>query len=225
MVYTFGCGYFPGEGKGAKYYDCDILEPKNFEAREIEFDYVGNTFDPKELVRGEPYLSGYRVNPETLPKKILYADKRPPLDFDTFAGLMFLSAAAKALIEQFEPGVHQFEPVEYVRPNGDQIDIRYVFFICRRLDTVDRASTNMILSPFRWTTPRSLLDINPELVPPGTNLDEPVVKLFNLSQIGDAHLWRDRHISVTPFVSTALAEAIKSSGLLGFGGGPQGTVP
>ena len=225
MVYTFGCGYFPDIEKGSKYYDRDIIQPKNFRWDNIEFDYSNNVFHPKELTRGQPAISGYRVDPDTLPQKVLYSDKRAPLDFDKFAGLIFLSAAAKALIEQFEPDVHQFEPIEYVGPNSDHIETRYVFFICRRLDTVDRASTNMILSPFHWLTPRSLLDIKPDLVPPGTDLDEPPRQLFNLSQIGDAHLWRDRHISVTPFVSTALAEAIMSSGLTGFGGGPQETVP
>ena len=91
MVYTFGCGYFPDIEKGSKYYDRDIIQPKNFRWDNIEFDYSNNVFHPKELTRGQPAISGYRVDPDTLPQKVLYSDKRAPLDFDKFAGLIFLS--------------------------------------------------------------------------------------------------------------------------------------
>jgi hypothetical protein len=58
-------------------------------------------------------------------------------DFDN-GPFLNVSARAKALIEQFEPGVHQFLPVEFVDIDGKHLEDRWFFVVCNRLDTIDR---------------------------------------------------------------------------------------
>jgi hypothetical protein len=43
-----------------------------------------------------------------------------------------ISERAKALIEQLEPGRHQFLPIDYERKNGTLVERRYMFVICNR---------------------------------------------------------------------------------------------
>ena len=221
MDWSFGGGYFPGEGEGAPYPDREIVEPVGFHYRNVDFANFAETMVPGIGPIGDASASGFRVKAETLPTKMRYDDARPPLDFDATEGLQFVSPRARALIERFEPGVHQFEPIEYVRSDGTHVADMFVFIVCRRLDTMDRAHTNMILSPHRWTWAKDLMRRKPELVPSGTDINAPPRFIFNLGQIGDANIWRDIHITPTIYASDAIVDAIKEEGLTGFGGGPQ----
>ena len=225
MVHTFGGGYFPGEQDRGLYYDREILEPVGFQFRKIKFASIAETMAPDVGAIGETCLSGFRVSTEYLPTKVRYDDLRPPLDFDTFDALYFLSHGAKVLIERFEPGKHQFERVEYVRSNGTHVAEMFVMFVCQRLDTVDRNATQgMALSPHVWSPFRTLAELKPHLIPPGADLDAKAKLVFNLDQVGGAHLWRDKHVGHCTYASNDLVTAIKESGLTGFGGGPQDTV-
>jgi hypothetical protein len=226
MVWSFGFGYYPGTGTaaGAPYADSDILEPTDFNYRNVGFANFAETMVPGIGPIGEALESGFRVKAQDLPSKVRYDDARQVLDFDTMSVVDFVSPRAKALIERFEPDVHQFEPVEYVRSDGTHVADMFVFVVCRRLDTMDRAHTNMLLSPHRWVWAKDLARRKPELVPPGTDLEAKPRFVFNLGQIGDAHIWRDIHIHPTVYSSDAIVEAIKAEGLTGFGGAPQETV-
>ena len=225
MVWSFGGGSFPGEGEGAPYPDREIVEPAGFHYRNVDFANFAETMAPGIGPIGDASASGFRVKAETLPKKMRYDDARPPLDFDATEALQFVSPRAKALIERFEPGVHQFEPIEYVRSDGTHVADMFVFIVCRRLDTMDRAHTNMILyDNLRWLPAKSVRRYDPNLVPPGTDLEAPARAVFNLGQIGDAGIWRDTHITPTIYASDAIVDAIKAEGLTGFGGGPQEAV-
>ena len=224
MVWSFGGGYFPGEGEGVPYRDRDFLEHADFSYRNVGFANFAETMVPGIGPIGDATASGFKVKAEDLPTKMRYDDARPPLDFDAAGALQFVSPRAKVLIERFEPGVHQFEPIEYVRSDGMHVVDMFVFIVCRRLDTMDRAHTNMILSPHRWTWAKDLARRKAELVPPGTDINAPPRFIFNLGQIGDAHIWRDIHITPTIYASDAIVDAIKAEGLTGLGGGPQEAV-
>lgn len=224
MVYSFGGGYFPGEGEGVPYRDRDFLEPADFSYRNVGFANFAETMVPGIGPIGDATASGFKVKAEDLPTKMRYDDERPPLDFDAAGALQFVSLRAKTLIERFEPGVHQFEPIEYVRSDGTHVADMFVFIVCRRLDTMDRAHTSMILSPHYWSSAKHVARRRPELVPPGTDLEAPARAVFNLGQIGNAHIWRDIHITPTIYASDAIVDAIKAEGLTGFGGGPQEVV-
>lgn len=226
MVYSFGGGYFPGASEGVPYYDREVIEPAGFDFRQIKIasSAFAETMLPNVGPIGEAAASGFRVSTDYLPTKVRFDDTRTPLDIDTFDGLTFVSPRAKDLIERLEPGIHQFEPVEYVRSDGTHIADMFVLFVCQRLDTMDREHTNMILSPHYWRPAKDVARRKPELVPPGTDLDAPARMVFNAPQIGHAHLWRDKHIMPTIYASDTLVEAIKADGLTGFGGSKQEVV-
>ena len=226
MVYVFQSGAVPDGEVSGRTFDCGILEPANFDRRKISFERIYPTMMPGIGPVGAAFESGFRVSTEYLPAKIRFDDEHSPTDFHYVEGLQFVSAAARELIEKFEPGVHQFEPVEYVRSNGDHVEHRFVMFICRRLDSVDRAHTNMILyDDLRWLPAKSVMGYDPKLVPLGTDLDEKPVKVFSLTRIGDAHMWRDIYIAGEQYMSSTLIEAIESSRLTGLDYLPEQFVP
>lgn len=224
MVYSFGGGYFPGEEDGVPRYDREISEPPRFDHRKIKFANFSETMGPDIGPVGEAFASGFRVSTTYMPIKVRYDDARPPLDIDQFQALMFVSRRARDIIERFEPNMHQFEDVDYVRTNGEHVADMFVLFICQRLDTVDRKHTNMVLSPYRWTSVKQMLRRKPELVPADADPDAPSRLVFNAQQIGGAHLWHDKHIDQRRFASDKLVDAIRGANLTGFGGGSQEVI-
>jgi len=147
MVYSFGGGYFRGQDRGGYYssYDREIVEPAKFDHRKIKLENSPQRSVPGIGPVGEAYSSGFRVKADTLPTRVRYQDRRKPLDIDSFSALTFVSPHARDVIEQIEPGIHQFEPIEYRRSDGEHVADMFMLFVCRRLDTVDRTHTNMLL--------------------------------------------------------------------------------
>jgi hypothetical protein len=201
-----------------KLFDCSILEPVGFDRRKITF--TSESFLEKiklgNGVVGAAFESGFRVDPTGVPTKVRFDDKVEPRDFHEIEGINFVSQRAKDLIEEFEPDVHQFEPVDYIRSDGTLVAHRYAMFVCQRLDTDDRErTTGMALSPRLWSPLKVLAEIMPEQVPSGADLNEPVQMVFSLRQIGSAHLWRDKHLGELHFMSSELLAAIEAGGLEG----------
>lgn len=193
----------------------EVIEPAGFNFRKIGLADLSALTDPNSGPIGEYYNSGFRVKSEDLPKSVRIADAAHLVDLDSDGALKYVSARARDLIERFEPGVHQFEPVVFVDLHGCKIADMFVFFVCQRLDTVDRAHTNMILSPHYWRAAKDVARRKPELVPPNTDLDAAPRIVFSLSQIGNAHVWRDKHIADSLYMSDALVEAFHAEGLTG----------
>jgi hypothetical protein len=59
--------------------------------------------------------------------------------------MIVVSGRFREIVDQFEPGVHQFLPVRYVDEQANVLAERYYFITCNRLDSVDRIRTTMIL--------------------------------------------------------------------------------
>lgn len=111
--------------------------------------------------------SGRPVHPEYIPTKIGFRDAKPGvrqlMDFEGSWLGMLISNRAKLIIESLEPNRHQFFPVEisirddapetwnadagaFDPPAGTKFHDRkiadyWIFNICARLDTMDRART------------------------------------------------------------------------------------
>ena len=199
----------------------------DFESLDGDFRSVG-LFDeaPDEGLnpRGRAFIAGRAVDPANVPTKVQWKDINSPLFIPDFSSGPFihLSARAKALIEEFEPGVHQFLPVEFLDMNGAHLEDRWFLCVCNRLDTVDRDRTKgFILKKYPigsgWVPIRDLIrrkEFN--LIPQGYDTSLPSKLVFNRAQIGNAHLWCDKCLSQGgPFVSDELAAALKASNLSG----------
>lgn len=144
-------------------------------------------------------FSGRRAKPESVPKVIRWNTKRKLLDYETVFPKT-VSDRFRALIEEIEPGVHQFEPVRFVGKDGSDLGIRWFWQICNRLDSVHRALTNWNLDRANWGPP--LRHTEPRLV-------------FDLQRIGAAQFWHDKHIGNAAFVSDEAKVRIEEAGIAG----------
>ena len=173
--------------------------------------------DGLELNSRYTWTAGRAVRPEFVPTKMEWLDRnRHPIpDFDN--GLILnVSEKAKALIVQFEPGVHQFLPVDYFNGKGTFLEKRYFFVVCNRLDSLDRTHTTMAFHRNVMWVPASDLVRRGQPLPPGCDASVPAKMVFNNAQIGDTQFWCDKHlISGGPFISDKVAAALKEPGLTG----------
>ena len=138
--------------------------------------------------------------------------------------LLNVSEKARTLIEQWEPGVHQFVPIDFVDGDGEILEHRYALVIGNRLDAVDRQHTTFVLLWGKiWRSAKEVASDFPQDLPPNIDLSVPSKIVFSKNQIGSAHLWRDMHIDMGgPFVSEDFAAALRSSGLTGLDLKPEG---
>jgi hypothetical protein len=138
-------------------------------------------------------------------------------DFDN-GPFLNVSARAKALIEQFEPGVHQFLPVEFVDIDGKHLEDRWFFVVCNRLDTIDRQHVQgfLLRRGKMWTPIEDYLRDMPDEIPSGYDTSQKSKLVFSRAKIGAAHFRCDEHLGRPgPFISDAVAAALKASSLTG----------
>ena len=134
-------------------------------------------------------FSGRRVKPETLPKVIRWKSRQRIGDFADVCRHT-VSSRLRTLIDEIEPGVHQFEPVRFLAKDGSFLEDRWFWQICNRLDSVNRQATKMILSDgLIWAADFTL----PQ--------DQRGPMVFDTKQIGDAKFWHDKHVGAGSFCS------------------------
>ena len=156
---------------------------------------------------------GYWVDPETLPKKILWANGARPLP-DVLPWFV-VSPRFRELIEQMEPQVHQFVSAEIYRTRQGQPAATYYWLIVgQRLDSVDREHTT-----YAWQDGSRGVWVD-EVVNTTTWEFTPIpgAKLFfSNALIGARHLWHDPHVLThnNRLCSDALASAITERGFSG----------
>lgn len=132
-----------------------------------------------------------------------------------------MSRRARDLIEQAEPGTHQFLPVAYFDIDGKLLENRYFLFVGNRIDSVDRNETTLVLANgFMWITAANLVRMKRPL-PPGADPGKPTKLVFNKGQIAGKHLWQDKHLSAGPYLSDALASLLRAAGMTGLALGPK----
>lgn len=193
-----------------------VVEPANFDFRKIRFENIAETMRPDVGGIGEAYNSGFRVKAEDLPKVVRIADAAHLVDLDSDGALKYASPRLRDLIERLEPGVHQFEPCVFVDAAGRKIADMFVFFVCQRLDTVDRQHSNFVLyRNLLWLTAKHAQRRAPELLSSEIDVNAEPQMVFNLSQIGGAHLWYDKFIGDRAFVSDGFVQAFYEAGLKG----------
>lgn len=213
MVYAFSGGLDKPSADNAGI--PKVIEPAGFDFRKITFARISETMRPDVGGIGEAYNSGFRVKADYLPKVVRIKDAAHIVDFDSDGALKYASPRFRDLVERLEPGVHQFEPVTFVDASGQKVADMFVFFVCQRLDTVDRAHTNMLLyDGMVWLPAKSVKRYDPSIVPPGTDLEEKPKKVFSESKVGNARIWRDKYTSDSlyisdDFVKTFCAEDLK----------------
>ena len=164
--------------------------------------YVDRTMDPdgdNPLFKPGRLNSGRRVHTEHLPTRLRWGGPKKRAPDVIWGAAFFVNDTFKDIVERFEPGVHQFEPVRFEFEDGTPFDQRMWFLhACNRLDTVSRKHSTAEKSRIFW---------KPET---GT-------MVFSLDRIGDHHLWVDKHVYMPSgvFVSNALHDALIEADIKG----------
>ena len=186
---------FQYEPSGSSYPRAEIPD-----GNRVSLELVDTTRDGGvSLLGGSQGYSGRRIKPESVPKVIRFLSKRRLQDFEG-QFIKTVSDRFRDIIEKLEPDVHQFEQVQYVSKNGSVLEKRWFWQICNRLDTVHRGKTDWVLEG-AW------------LPPQGWNkVSKPI---FDLSQIGDAKFWNDKHLVSADLCSDEAREYLDAAGVSG----------
>ena len=169
-------------------------------------------------------LGGFRcgrsVKPELMPTKMRWqGGLRKIPDFDN-SHCINVSEQAKAIFESFEPGVHQFIPVDYYNGKSQLLEKRYFMIPCNRIDSLDHERTTFVLKHYphlsRWVPVADLVRWGEaDLIPPHLPHDIQSKFVFNSAQIGRHHMWCDKFGPEGPWLSDEVAHAIRNAGLTG----------
>ncbi|GLR47130.1 imm11 family protein [Sphingomonas astaxanthinifaciens] len=167
--------------------------------------------------RGRPLSAGRPVRTEHLPTRMRWLGREGHAipDFDN--GLVLnVSAKAKALIEELEPGIHQFVEVSYENASGQHLERRYFLFVGNRLDSMHPDNPTMALNRGMYWVPLQDLIRRGQPIPADKSPEMAPKIVLSADQIGHAHLWVDsRSAGGATFVSDRFVDAVRDRGLTG----------
>jgi hypothetical protein len=172
--------------------------------------------------------SGRPVKTEFMPTRMRWDEAAGQIpDFELSLALN-ISEQARALIERFEPDVHQFIPVDYFLSDGKLLEKRWFLVVGHRIDSTDHDRTTFAMIERRnddgslWSKHwRPVYDLvangQLEKIPPHLSHDTKSELIFSNKKIGSRQLWMDMYLlsEKGPFMSDGLANAIVSAGLTG----------
>lgn len=163
--------------------------------------------------------SGRRCHTEEFPTRMLWKGPRGSIagDFNR-QNLVNISGKAKAFIEKWEPNAHQFIPFDLVDAKDAVLEKRFFWIVCNRIDSIDREHSTFVLRLGKsWASATDLVRWGEsDKIPPNIDRDKPGKFVFNLSRIGQAHAWRDKHMDGGGiWISNDFGDAIKASDLTG----------
>ena len=170
MVY--GLNSYPTQGYSVEYEALD----GDIKAVKLLDDTPDEGGRPSILRGGRP------IDPTHVPTRVRWKDRKklPMGDFDG-GPIESVSARAKALIERFEPEMHQFLPVEFVDIDGNFLEHRWFLIVCNRLDTIDRKQVQgfLLWRGKSWTPIQDYLRDMPNEIPPGYDATQKSKLVFN----------------------------------------------
>ncbi|MEN3364430.1 MAG: hypothetical protein V7606_1704 [Burkholderiales bacterium] len=172
--------------------------------------------------------SGRPVKTEFMPTMMRWDEAAGQMPDFEISWALNVSEGAKALIERFEPDVHQFIPVDYVLSDGKLLEKRWFLVPCHRIDSTDHDRTTFVMIETRnkegelWNKHwRSVYDLVAnkqfEKIPPHLPHDTQSELIFSNKKIGSRQLWMEMYLlsDKGPYMSDDLANAIVSAGLTG----------
>lgn len=140
------------------------------------------------------FTSGCRVIPESVPTKLSWHSKVKPDDF-LWSNVYSVSDVMRTLIEHLDPGAHQFEPLELVKPRTSLLEKRWFWNVLNRISSINPEKTTaeprMIVSGVR--------DYDSLSASEGAYV-------FDAERIGSRHFWRDMHASRPVLFCTDVAK-------------------
>lgn len=179
------------------------------------------TVDRLALIPGRlPIGQGYPIVPDSAPEAMLWNSKRlSPPDY-AFGNneVMLVSACFRDLAEQFEPGLHQFLPVEMYdsKKAAEPFDRFYWFVCCTLIDSIDPVRTTLT---WRGEYDTILEDgLRKGFWKFDHDVSPPPKPVYSLESINGRHLWRDPYYT-RDYVNCSddFGNAMIAASLTGFG--------
>jgi hypothetical protein len=207
----------------------DILDASTDDVNSrIEYADPANVHWKAKKEHANKREQGYALNPDTLPKKILWGSGDRPI-FDVLPWFI-VSPRFRDLVEQFEPDVHQFVPVEvYTERGGAPVATYYWLIVCQRLDSVDREHTT-----FKWEENGDPADPDVGYWSDYIIKRDPLemIKIegsrlvFNASQVENNHIWCDPRVGLggDKLCSSSFGKAAIAANFSGLSVSPRESV-
>ena len=151
---------------------------------------------------------GYRVNSDKMPKVMLWPGGNNALPEVIMHNCLAVSPRFRDLVEQFEPGLHQFFPVDVHKDmNNGPVATYYWINVCNRIDSINAEKTTYIRK--KDYTGKEFWSRT------GAPADAKIV--FSKEKTARYHLWVDPNVpaAIHFYISNALAAALASADLLG----------
>jgi hypothetical protein len=182
------------------------------------------TQDDGGLVSGT-FNAGRPLKPDHMPTRLLRGgpgpDQSPVLDVESlYGGMLLVNLKFKDILEELEPGVHRFFPMEvfvknhdpatwqpedgfYDEPEGKELTLvkvadYWLLNICNRLDTLHADTVGRNARGFYSSSTNGIKG----------------KKVFSLDKIGNHHAWHDK-FAVGRYISETLAARLQEAGLTG----------
>lgn len=163
-----------------------------------------------------PTCQGRPILTDHIPTKVEWQESGPVSDVETVRGVLVVPKRFCEIVNQLEPNIHQFPPVDFLDPKGAFLAKRYFFIVCNRLDSVDRKNTTLILADGRlWMPASDIARRWPEKIPNGFDVKAKPKLVFSNAQIGNKHAWCDKFLLHGPYLSDALGSALEVENFTG----------
>ncbi len=184
-------------------------------------DYVHNELSEEEKAK---VWDGYRIKKLNFSEKFIknlgaVMPQESPPGYQTEKSYTKLSSmikianrmvvvdeSLKGIIEQVEPGIHQFFPFKITMPRGKEYPVHYYILVIRQFIEAYIPTQNTLIRRLRPSDSRFYAKSD----------TKKIYNQFQLSKkaIGSAHLWRDTRMrSPNIFISDTLQAAIAEAGL------------
>ena len=121
---------------------------------------------------------GRAIKADNVPTTLRWKSGKTMPDFEGPPGFLCVSLRLKEIIEQFEPGVHQFFPLKVIDKAGEPLAERWLWVMCNLIDSVDREHTTLVLDRGLW----------------GAEGVKAPRLVFSSRLIGTRQFWRDVHL-------------------------------
>lgn len=152
---------------------------------------------------------GYPVEPAFAPTKLMWGDKRKAVpDFIVYCTVPIISERVKAIVEEYEPGAHQFLPLDlYHRKATAPFARHYWFVICKLIDTIDEKATTYQLEMSPWAEGVGFYDT--------TNRDGHLI--HSRKKISGNSCWREKYSARWWMMSDQIIERFEVGNIVGLG--------
>jgi hypothetical protein len=167
---------------------------------------------------GSSVQAGKPIKPEHMIKSILWRSQRKVPDICSPFIANAVSDEFREIVEDLEPSVHQWLPIEFVGKKNNHLADRWYFIPCNRIDSVDEENTTLVLYKGSiWTHPTDLMRRGEEhLLPVDYDPREEITFAFNEEKVAGLHAWKEKRLVGNPLmVSNELAAALKAADLSG----------